>query len=182
MPDRVMAFCDAILRCHFVMLSWVRDMTYSEQFMQEAIDMSVQAMRSGEGTPFGAVIVKDGAIVAKGHNRVLATHDPTAHAEVVVIRDACQILNSPQLSGCELYTSCEPCPMCLGAIYWAGLDRVYYANTKDDAAAIGFTDQFIYDELNTPMEQRRIPMIPLLREDALPAFQEWADREGSVES
>lgn len=143
------------------------------EFMRAAIAESLAGMRSGDGGPFGAVVVKDGKIIARGHNRVLRTNDPTAHAEVTVIREACQTLNSFQLNGCELYTSCEPCPMCLGAIYWARLDRIYFGNTKVDAAEIGFDDQFIYQELEVPLGDRQLPMVPLLREEALEAFQEW---------
>jgi tRNA(Arg) A34 adenosine deaminase TadA len=146
------------------------------EFMREAIAQSLEGMRHGHGGPFGAVIVKDGTIIARGHNRVLTSNDPTAHAEVSVIRDACQQLQSFQLDGCELYTSCEPCPMCLGAIYWSRLDRVYYGNTKVDAAAAGFDDQFIYDELDVPMGDRQLPMKPFLREEAQSAFQEWIEK------
>ncbi|MFN8354724.1 MAG: nucleoside deaminase [Spirosomataceae bacterium] len=142
-------------------------------FMQQAIALSHQGMDEGKGGPFGAVIVKDGVVVGKGHNSVTSTNDPTAHAEVVAIRDACQRLGTFHLTGCELYTSCEPCPMCLGAIYWARPDRVYYANTREDAAAIGFDDAFIYDEVPLPLDQRKIKMIPLGREEALRAFEKW---------
>ncbi len=153
----------------------------NSRFMQEAIALSLHSVRSGKGGPFGAVIVKDGEIIAKAHNQVTSTNDPTAHAEIVAIRDACQVLQTFQLKGCELYTSCEPCPMCLGAIYWARLDRVYYANTKADAARIGFDDQFIYDELDLPIGERQLPMIQLMRDEALAAFQEWADKTDKVE-
>lgn len=141
--------------------------------MQKAIELSHQGMDTGKGGPFGAVVVKNGTIVGMGHNQVTATNDPTAHAEVVAIRDACQHLGTFQLDGCELYTSCEPCPMCLGAIYWARPDRVYYANTRDDAAAIGFDDAFIYKEIPLPLHKRKIEMIPLGREEALKAFEKW---------
>jgi guanine deaminase len=151
------------------------------QFMQEAIALSLSSVRFNEGGPFGAVVVKDGEIIARGHNQVTSTNDPTAHAEIVVIREACKVLNTFQLTGCELYTSCEPCPMCLGAIYWARPDRVYYANTKADAATIQFDDQFIYDELNVPPEQRRIPMIQMMRDEAFVVFQEWAEKTDKVQ-
>jgi guanine deaminase len=151
------------------------------RFMREAIALSLHSIRSGKGGPFGAVVVKDGQIVATGHNQVTSTQDPTAHAEVVAIRTACKTLNTFQLDGCELYTSCEPCPMCLGAIYWARLDRVYYANTTVDAADIGFDDHFIYDELDRPLSDRRLPMTQLLREEALTAFQEWAAQADKIE-
>ena len=149
--------------------------------MKEAIDLSLTSVRSGKGGPFGAVIVKDGKVIAKAHNQVTTTNDPTAHAEIVAIREACKVLGDFQLTGCELYTSCEPCPMCLGAIYWARLDKVYYANTKSDAADIDFDDKFIYDELDTPIGERKMPMIQMMREDALVAFQEWLEKVDKVE-
>jgi tRNA(Arg) A34 adenosine deaminase TadA len=148
--------------------------------MQEAIALSLKSVRSGKGGPFGAVVVKSGEIIASGHNQVTSTNDPTAHAEVVAIREACQVLRSFQLTGCELYTSCEPCPMCLGAIYWARPDRVYYANSKVDAAEIGFDDQFIYDELDLPIPKRQLPITQIMRDEALIAFQEWADKADKV--
>lgn len=151
------------------------------KFMQEAIALSIKSVNSGQGGPFGAVIVKDGEIIAQGHNQVTSTNDPTAHAEIVAIRQACQILQTFQLTGCELYTSCEPCPMCLGAIYWSRLDRVYYANTKADAAAIDFDDQFIYEELDLPMGDRQLPMLQILRDEALQAFQLWAQTVDKIE-
>lgn len=150
------------------------------EFMRTAIALALQGMRTGQGGPFGAVIVKNGEIIATGCNQVTSTHDPTAHAEVVAIRNACKVLRTWQLNGCELYTSCEPCPMCLGAIYWARPDRVFYASTKADAAAIDFDDQFIYDELAVPMAKRQIPMMQLLRDEALVAFQEWAAKVDRV--
>jgi tRNA(Arg) A34 adenosine deaminase TadA len=131
-------------------------------------------MRSGEGGPFGAVVVLHGTIIARGNNRVLIDNDPTAHAEVVAIRRACQALGSFQLEDCELYTSCEPCPMCLGAIYWARPSIVYYANDKHDAAAIAFDDSFIYNELSVPHQQRTIPFIKTANTDAVKVFEEWA--------
>jgi guanine deaminase len=150
-------------------------------FMQEAIELSLKSVQSGEGGPFGAVIVKQGKVIARGYNRVTSTNDPTAHAEVVAIREACKVLNSFQLTDCELYTSCEPCPMCLGAIYWARPDRVYYANTKVDAAEIGFDDQFIYEELDLPIGDRKLPMIQMMRDEALAAFRAWAEKTDKVE-
>jgi guanine deaminase len=134
-----------------------------------------------QGGPFGAVIVKDGMVVARSANRVVPTNDPTAHAEVSAIRLACQELGSFSLEGCVIYTSCEPCPMCLGAIYWARIDHIYYANTKADAAAIGFDDQFIYDELDLPMANRKLPIIQLLRDEALQAFKLWETSEKRTE-
>jgi len=141
--------------------------------MERAIALSLENVRAGSGGPFAALVVRNGSVVAQGTNQVTATLDPTAHAEVVAIRRACQALNNFQLSDCELYTTCEPCPMCMGAIYWARLARVYYANTRADAAKIGFDDSFIFDQLVVPLESRKIPMIPLMREQALAAFREW---------
>ncbi|PZP49976.1 MAG: tRNA-specific adenosine deaminase [Pseudopedobacter saltans] len=148
-----------------------------EKFMEIAVALSKEHMQNGEGGPFGCVIVKDGVIVGRGWNGVLSGNDPTAHAEVMAIRDACQTLGTFQLDGCDLYASCEPCPMCLGAIYWARPDRVFYANTKTDAAAIGFDDSFIYDEINLPMENRKIPMIAMDKTEALKVFQLWAEKD-----
>lgn len=145
--------------------------------MEEAIILAKQGMQKNEGGPFGAVIVKDGVIIGRGNNKVLSTNDPTAHAEVVAIKEACRHLNSFQLDGCILYTSCEPCPMCLGAIYWARLDKMYYACTKKDAAGIGFDDAFIYEELSLPLISRKIKGFELAREKGLEAFQLWKDKE-----
>lgn len=149
--------------------------------MREAIRLSIQNVNSGKGGPFGAVVVKDGKIIARGANSVTATNDPTAHAEVVAIREACKTLNTFQLEGCEIYTSCEPCPMCLGAIYWARPDKLYYANTKQDAAAIDFDDQFIYEELEKPLGERKLFTQQLLREEALEAFQKWSHSTQKIE-
>lgn len=149
--------------------------------MEEAIALSLQSIRSGKGGPFGAVVVKNGEIIAKAHNQVTSTNDPTAHAEIVAIREACQVLQSWQLTGCEIYTSCEPCPMCLGAIYWARPDKVYYANTKADAAQIGFDDQFIYDELDLPLAKRQLSITQLMRDEAQTVFQDWAEKTDKVE-
>lgn len=151
-----------------------------EKLMQEAIALSFEAMRSGAGCPFGSVIVKDGNIIARGMNKVTLNNDPTAHAEIVAIREACQQLQTNQLNGCEIYTSCEPCPMCLGAIYWAGLDKVYFANTKNDAADAGFDDQFIYEELKLDQKARRYSSEQLCRHDALKAFEEWKSKTENV--
>ena len=142
-------------------------------FMQMAIDLSRKGMKNGKGGPFGCVVVKDGEVVGQGSNEVLLTNDPTAHAEVVAIRDACRNLGSFQLDGCEIYASCEPCPMCLGAIYWARPDRVYFANTKSDAAEIGFDDQFIYEEIELPLVGRKIPFEQLSNAKAKAVFEEW---------
>lgn len=146
--------------------------------MREAIRLSLERMQAGYGGPFGAVVVKDGQIIARGFNQVTSTHDPTCHAEIDAIRKACQALNTFQLDGCDFYTSCEPCPMCLGAIYWARPARVFYGNTKADAAAVGFDDQFIYDELAKPLAERSIPMQQLLRDEALGSFRAWEEHEG----
>jgi guanine deaminase len=151
-------------------------MTPDEDFMREAIRLSFETMRSNTGGPFGAVVVKEGKVIARGYNRVLETNDPTAHAEVVAIREACKALNDFQLTGCTIYTSCEPCPMCLAAIYWARPDNVFFGNTKKDAAEIEFDDQFIYDEIDLPFNSRKIGMHQLLREEALEAFREWREK------
>lgn len=149
-------------------------------FMQLAIDLAIENVRSGAGGPFAAVVVREGKVIAQGTNRVTSTNDPTAHAEVVAIREACKALGNFQLTGCEIYTTCEPCPMCLGAIYWARPDRVFYASTAPDASAAGFDDSFIYDELPLPLSQRRIPMVQLMRDKALKAFQEWERKPDKI--
>ncbi len=151
-------------------------MTREEKFMAEAIALSRSGMENQEGGPFGCVIVKDDTIVGRGNNKVMSTNDPTAHAEVVAIRDACKNLESFQLTDCEVYASCEPCPMCLGAIYWARPKVVYYANSREDAAAIGFDDSMIYDEISKELHKRRIPIIPVGREAALKVFEEWREK------
>ena len=148
--------------------------------MQEAVRLSIRTMRRGAGGPFGAVVVRKGKVVGRGYNQVTSTNDPTAHAEVVAIRDACKRLKTFQLDDCELYTSCEPCPMCLSAIYWARLKKVYYGNTREDAAAIDFDDDFIYTEVSRPIAERKIPMKQLLRKEALLAFQEWESKEDKI--
>lgn len=144
-----------------------------EYFMREAIRLSIENVESGKGGPFAAVIVKDGKIIASGVNEVTSSNDPTAHAEVVAIRKACSTLNSFQLDGCEIYCSCEPCPMCLGAIYWARPAKIYFANTKEDAAAVDFDDKFIYDEIDLSYTERKLAIQQLLREEALVAFEKW---------
>jgi guanine deaminase len=156
-------------------------MEEKKNFMREAIRLSIDSMRAGNGGPFGAIIVKDGKIIARGFNKVTSTNDPTAHAEVVAIREACTALGSFQLTGCEIYTSCEPCPMCLGAIYWARPDKMYFANTKTDAAAIGFDDQFIYNEIELNITDRHLPTEQLLQEEALVAFKEWQSKTDKIE-
>jgi tRNA(Arg) A34 adenosine deaminase TadA len=149
-------------------------------FMQAAIRLSIRNMRRGAGGPFGAVVVRRGQIVGRGWNQVTSTNDPTAHAEVTAIRDACKKLKTFQLDDCELYTSCEPCPMCLAAIYWARFKKVYYGNTRQDAARIQFDDDFLYREVALPISKRKIPMKQLLRPAALVAFHEWAVKADKV--
>jgi tRNA(Arg) A34 adenosine deaminase TadA len=148
-------------------------MLNAHQFMQEAIRLSRHGMQEGAGGPFGCVIVKDNQIIGRGWNQVTSTNDPTAHAEVVAIRDACRFLGSYQLEGCEVYASCEPCPMCFGAIYWARPSKLYFANTRQDAAAAGFDDALIYEELELPFNRRRIITECLGRDEALQVFEEW---------
>lgn len=152
-------------------------MTESEEvkFMQEAVRLSVANVTEGKGGPFGAIVVKDGKIIARGANSVTATNDPTAHAEVMAIRNACNALQTFQLDGCDIYTSCEPCPMCLGAIYWARPARLFYANSKEDAAAIQFDDKFIYEEIAKPITERKLFTKQLLRSEALEAFVKWSE-------
>jgi guanine deaminase len=152
----------------------------SEEFMRRAIALGLENVRMGQGGPFGAVVVKDGRVVAEGANRVTTTNDPTAHAEIVVIREACRVLGVFQLTGCDLYTTCEPCPMCLGAIYWARPARVFYACVAADAAAAGFDDAFIYEELKHPPGGRRMQMKQLLREESLTIFSLWKSQENKT--
>lgn len=147
-----------------------------QEFMQRAVELSKEGMQNGNGGPFGCVIVKDGEVIAEGSNSVTSTNDPTAHAEVVAIRNACKNLNTYQLEGCILYTSCEPCPMCLGAIYWARPDKVFYANTRKDAAIIGFDDDFIYREIPMNDQQRQIPFEHLKMDAALNVFKLWEEK------
>jgi len=149
-------------------------------FMARAIQLSIDNVLSAQGGPFGAVIVKDGTIVAEGVNNVTSSNDPTAHAEVVAIREACAKLGTFLLRGCEIYTSCEPCPMCLGAIYWAHLGRVYFGNIAADASAIGFDDSVIYREFAQPFLERRIPMIQMMHEEALVAFRAWQEKSDKI--
>jgi guanine deaminase len=149
-------------------------------FMKMAIDLSSSGMLSGKGGPFGCVVVKDGKVIGIGSNSVLETNDPTAHAEIVAIRDACKNLGHFQLEGCEIYTTCEPCPMCLGAIYWARPSKVYFANDKTDAAKAGFDDEFIYQEIDRDLAHRKIPFQQLMREDANKIFQKWIQIENKT--
>jgi tRNA(Arg) A34 adenosine deaminase TadA len=149
-------------------------------FMREAIRLSRQKMRANQGGPFGAIVVRDSKIVGRGWNRVTATNDPTAHAEMAAIREACRKLKRFHLEDCALYTSCEPCPMCLGAVYWARLKEVFYANTRKDAAKIQFDDNMIYNEICLPLPRRKIRMTPLLRKEALKVFAEWKNKADKV--
>ena len=142
-------------------------------FMRRAVELSRVHMEAGEGGPFGAVVVRDGRILGEGWNRVTSTHDPTAHAEITAIREACRALGTFELRGCEIYTSCEPCPMCLAAIYWSRLDRIWYATTRTDAAAIQFDDDWLYREVALPLEARSLPATQLLRDEALAVFRAW---------
>ena len=152
-----------------------------EEFMREAIDLSEKGMKTGRGGPFGAVVVKDGKVIGRGQNLVTSTNDPTAHAEVVAIRAACAHLKSFFLKGATLYTSCEPCPMCLAAIYWARLDSIYFAANRDDAAAINFDDAWIYKEISLPISKRSLPMHELLRNEAQLVFDEWLMKLDKIE-
>ena len=149
------------------------------KFMERAIELSIQSVKSGGG-PFGSVIVKNNKIISEGMNRVTKSNDPTAHGEIVAIRNACKNLGDFSLKGCELYTSCEPCPLCLSAIYWSRVDKVYYANTRNDAQKIDFDDSFIYSEIMKKIEQRKIPMKQQLRDKALEAFRLWQRTEDKV--
>jgi len=152
-----------------------------DDFMREAIRLSRHSIKKKGGGPFGAVVVRRGKIVGRGANQVTATNDPTAHAEIMAIRAAGQRLKTFRLDDCEIYTSCEPCPMCLAAIYWAGLARVYYANTRADAAGVNFRDAWLYHELARPRGRRRIPLQPLLRAEALAVFAEWKNKPDKIE-
>jgi guanine deaminase len=152
-------------------------MTREEKFMMEAIALSKKGVETNEGGPFGCVVVNNNIIVGRGNNKVISANDPTAHAEVVAIRDACKTLGTFQLEDCEIYSSCEPCPMCLGAIYWARPRILYFANTRDDAAFIGFDDSMIYEEMGIDLEHRKIPVINLCRKEAIKVFERWAEKQ-----
>jgi len=154
-------------------------MSYNEKYMRRAIALSIRNIDNGGG-PFGALIVKDGEIIAEGVNRVTRQHDPTAHAEVVAIRKAARKLGTFDLSGCEIYASCEPCPMCLGAVYWARLDCLYYGNSKADAKQIGFDDSFIYDEIKIDQEFRKIKTVQYLSDEAITAFEKWQAKDDKI--
>ena len=152
-----------------------------DRFMARAIELATENVRTGRGGPFAAVVVKDGRIIAEGANRVASSNDPTAHAEIVAIREACRALGNFQLAGCDVYTTCEPCPMCLGAIYWARPARVFYAATAADAARFGFDDSFISRELQRPIAERKIPMKQMMREEALRIFPLWSESPNKIE-
>ena len=149
-------------------------------FMKETIELSRSNIRKGTGGPFAALVVRDATVIARGTNRVTSANDPTAHAEIVAIREACRVLGTFQLAECVLYSSCEPCPMCLGAIYWARPKAVYFANTRTDAASVGFDDEFLYHELTLPLERRKIPISQMLRDEAFEVFREWEKMENKV--
>lgn len=151
-----------------------------ESFLREAIGLAREKMHAGAGGPFGAIVVNDSAIIGRGWNQVTSANDPTAHAEVMAIREACRTLGDFRLKGAVIYTSCEPCPMCLSAIYWARIEAVYFAGTRDDAALAGFDDAVIYREIALPLEKRSVPFIALLREEALSAFAEWREKTDKV--
>ena len=155
-------------------------MTLKNNFMLKAIELSVNSANNAGG-PFGCVIVKDNKIIAEGSNKVTSSNDPTAHAEIVAIRDACQKLNTYNLSGSDLYSSCEPCPMCLSAIYWSHIDNIFYASTRDDAKKINFDDSFIYSEFSKKIEDRKIPIKQMLRDEALKAFELWNKKTDKIE-
>ena len=155
-------------------------MTIKNKFMIRAIELSISSA-NGLGGPFGCVIVKDEKIIAEGSNKVTFSNDPTAHAEIVAIREACRKLNIFNLSGCDIYTSCEPCPMCLSAIYWSHIDNIYYANTREDAKKINFDDSLIYSEFSKKMEDRKIPIKQMLRDEALKAFEIWDKKKDKIE-
>lgn len=155
-------------------------MSEHEKFMDEAIKLAINGVLAGEGGPFGAIVVKDGVIVGRGNNHVTSTNDPTAHAEVMAIRDACRNLNTFQLTGCVLYTSCEPCPMCFGAIYWARLDKVFYSANRHMASYHGFDDGFIYNEINLSLDQRKIPFIHVSPGKGVLPFREWDRKENKI--
>ena len=149
------------------------------KFMSRAIELSIESVNNGTG-PFGAVVVKNEKIIAEGSNKVTSTNDPTAHGEIVAIREACKQLNNFSLSGCELYSSCEPCPLCLSAIYWARINKIYYANTREDARKIDFDDSFIYSEIKKNIDERKILMTQMMRDEALKAFELWDKKTDKV--
>jgi guanine deaminase len=152
----------------------------NKKFIQKAIDLSRAKMSANEGGPFGCVVVKDGKIIAEGWNQVISKNDPTAHAEMQAIQKACQVLNNFQLTGCDVYTSCYPCPMCLGALYWTRPERIFYANTAEDAANIGFDDSFIYEQIQLDPKKRTIPFEQIESDEAIQVFKEWEEKEDRI--
>ena len=160
---------------------WMSELSLpNEAFMRMAIGFATENVRSGKGGPFGAVIVRDGEVIAAEVNTVTRTNDPTAHAEINAIRAACAKLDTFQLDGCDVYTSCEPCPMCLAALYWARCSRIFYGNTEKDAAAAGFDDSFLYEEIHRPQSERRIPIARLLGDEAIASFNAWRDSMNKI--
>jgi len=155
-------------------------MTNQQLFIRKAIKLALENVQTGKGGPFAALIVKDNNVIASGTNLVTSLNDPTAHAEIVAIREACKVLGTFQLEGCEIYTSCEPCPMCLGAIYWARPAKLYFANTRQDAAKAGFDDSFIYTELAKPPEERKIPTVQIFPDETFMAFKEWLNNKDKI--
>ena len=151
----------------------------NNKFMERAIELSIESVKKNGG-PFSSIVTKNNKIIAEGSNKVTSTNDPTAHGEIVAIRDACKKLNTFNLSGCELYSSCEPCPMCLSAIYWSRIDKIYYANTRDDARKIDFDDSLIYSEIKKNIDERKIPMTQMMRDEALKAFELWDKKTDKV--
>lgn len=166
---------------YLYLLIEIQSMTREEKFMQEAVALSRKGAANNEGGPFGCIVVKRDKIIGYGNNKVTSTNDPTAHAEIVAIRDACKNLGTFQLEDCEIYTSCEPCPMCLGAIYWARPKVIYYANSRQDAADIGFDDSMIYKEMTVDLQNRKIPIIPMGSTDALEVFKLWMNKPDKTE-
>ena len=154
---------------------------HNDQYMKRAIELAWDSVAVNAGGPFGAVVVKNGRIIGEGSNQVTSSNDPTAHAEIIAIREACKTIGSFQLDGCEIYTSCEPCPMCLGAIYWARPAKIFFACTREDAAIIGFDDDFIYQELEKANEQRELVLVSMMRDEALEVFKSWAAKPDKIE-
>lgn len=155
-------------------------MEIERNYMKEAIYQAIESLEHNNGGPFGAVVVKDGIIIGKGYNQVTVNNDPTAHAEIVAIREACKTLNTFNLEGCEIYASCEPCPMCLASIYWANINKLFYAATKEDAAKAKFNDAHIYEEIALPKNERKLQAIQLMRDDALKVFEKWNKLENKI--
>jgi guanine deaminase len=179
--DRCSNHAPYILQPHFRYNLMEKEMCMQNAFMRRTIDLAIENVHSGHGGPFAALVVREGKVVATGSNLVTFSNDPTAHAEMNAIREACHALGSFKLDGCDIYTISEPCPMCLGAIYWARLDRVYFANTAEDAASVGFDDSAIFKELVRPMAERRIPFEQIMRDQALEAFRVWEQKPDKIQ-